>query len=243
MSFKDGEMHVVALFGAVFVTVGLVAPVMWYADDASASTTQEPPINMEAIEASIAIAKSPQKQPQKEFRAPEETKVEGVSHEDKPKPPEDKKKEDKPKKPDDPKPQKPPDRTKVLDDENPVGKPTAPSGPPSDNQRGFADVTKGDPFFQRVARDWAENFAYPGILDAEKFVTNACIYFSPDGKIAAWKLLPKSGNDTLDDAAERGLKAIEKLRNANPEAPPTHVLRQATTTWTCFKAGGFKRED
>jgi len=243
MSFKDGEMHVVALFGAVITSALLAVPVWWYGEASADSSKQEPPMNMEAIEASIAIQKSPQKQPQKEFRAPNpEVKPEGVSHEDKPidKP---KPKEDKPKPPDDPKLKPPPDRRNALDDDKPVGEQKAPAGPPSDNQRGFADVTKGDPFFQRVARDWAENFTYPGILDAEKFVTNACIYFAPDGKIAAWKLLPKSGNDTLDDAAERGLKAIEKLRNASPEAPPTHVLRQATTTWTCFKAGGFKRED
>jgi outer membrane biosynthesis protein TonB len=242
MSFKDGEMHVVSLFATIVVSVGLVVPAWWYGSEASADDKPAEPIQMEAIEASIAIAKAPQKQPQKEFRPPNpEVKPEGVSHEDKP-PDKPKPKEEKPKPADNTKLKPPPDRTHVLDDEKPVGEQKAPAGPPSDNQRGFADVTKGDPFFQHLARDWAENFSYPGILDAEK-VANACIYFSPDGKIAGWKLLPKSGDDTLDDAAERGLKAIEKLRDATPEAPPTHVLRQATTTWTCFKAGGLKREE
>jgi len=244
MSFKDGEMHVVSLVATVVVTAGLVVPAWWYGSEASADNKPSEPINMEAIEASIAIRKAPQKQPQKEFRPPNpEVKQEGVSHDDKKPPDKPKPKEDKPKPPDDTKLKPPPDRTHALDDDKPVGEQKAPAGPPSDNQRGFADVTKGHPFFQHLARDWAENFAYPGILDAEKFVTNACVYFTPDGKIAGWKLLPKSGNDTLDDAAERGLRAIEKLRNANPEAPQTEVLRQATTTWTCFKAGGFKRED
>lgn len=243
MSFKDGEMHVMSLVATVVVTAGLVVPAWWYGSEASADASKPAePINMQAIEASIAIQKTPQKQPQKEFRAPNpEVKPEGVSHEDK-KPDKPKPKDDKPKPPDDTKLKPPPDRKSALDDDKPVGEQKAPAGPPSDNQRGFADVTKGDPFFQRVARDWAENFSYPGILDAEK-LTNACIYFAPDGKIAGWKLLPKSGDDTLDDAAERGLKAIEKLRNANPEAPPTYLLKQATTTWTCFKAGGLKREN
>ena len=242
MPFKDGEMHVVAALGAAALSAALALPTLVLTRPAEAD--EGPKLDkMVAIEASIARKTSPQKQPQKQFRPPEPVKPpEGVSHDEHKLP--DPKKPDKPppRPPDDkaPKNTPPPDRRGGLDD--PPGPVTAPTGPPSDNARGFADVTKGDPYFQRIARDVHESFEFPKILAAESSA-NGCMYFNPDGKVAGWKLLPKSGDDALDDAVERALKKVQKLRESNPDPVPTYLLQQATTTWTCFKLGEQKREE
>lgn len=233
MSFKNGEMHVMAMLGACLLTTAIAAPTLYFASDAGASTG---PIidDMEAIEASIAIRKKPAKQPQKKVQAPPpEVKPEGVSRDETKLPEPDKKKPDPVKPPDDKKPFKVPDRTK-FDDEVPTGKPTEEVGAFNDNDRGFASETKGDPFFQRVARDINEAWEFPKILDA-KGAAVGCLHITAEGKIAKTKLDQRSGDDSLDDSVERALKKVEKLRNANPEAVPTHLLKQATTRWTCFK--------
>jgi len=233
MSFKNGEMHAMALLGSCALTVAMGALIYSCTDEAGAATG--PVIqDMEAIEASIAVRKKPAKQPQKKVQAPPpEVKPEGVSHDETKVPDPAKPKPDKPVKPDKPdKPFKVPDRTK-FDDETPTGKPTEAVGEFNPNDRGFAEETKGDPFFQRVARDVAESWEFPKILDA-KGAAVGCLHITAEGKIAKTKI-DRSGDDSLDDSAERALKKVEKLRNANPEAVPTHLLKQATTRWICFK--------
>ena len=242
MSFRDGEMHAVALLGACLLSAAIVAPTMYFMGDASAD--QGPVIqDMEAIEASIAVRKKPAKQPQKKIEAPPpEVKPVGVSHDEnkipdkKPDPPKPDKKPDKPDKP-----FKVPDRTH-FDEDTPTGKPTEEVGQFNDNDRGFADETKGDPFFQRVARDINEAWEFPKILDA-KGAAVGCLHITAEGKIAKTKLDQRSGDDSLDDSVERALKKVEKVRNANPEAVPTHLLRQATTRWTCFKFNPQQRTE
>ncbi|MGN6109336.1 MAG: TonB C-terminal domain-containing protein [Kofleriaceae bacterium] len=232
MSLKDGEMHTVAAVGAALLSAALSLPTLYFS--ASRGESGPPPLeDMEAIEASIAVRKKPAKQPQKKFQPPPpEVKPEGVSRDENKKPDE--------KKPDEKKPT-PAAQTDPLakfrrpvDDDAPVGKPTEDVGNFNDNDRGFAEETKGDPFFQRIARDINESWEFPKILDA-KGAAIGCLHIQADGKIAKWKLDQRSGDNSLDDSVERALKKVEQLRNANPEPVPTHLLKKATTRWTCFK--------
>jgi hypothetical protein len=250
MSFNDGELHAAAGVGASLLTGGLAVMMAVYghacsdecqtnAECESGETCKdgscvkvEPLDDMEAIEASIAYKKAPAKQPQKKTRQPDPiVKPDGVSH-DETKIPEVKKPEDKPKNNDKDPLAKVPDR-KEKDD--PVGKPTTDVGDFNDNARGFAETTSGDPFFQGLAADFRENWEFPKILSA-KGSAAGCLHITADGKIAKTKLDPKSGDEALDDSIERALKKIEKLRNDKPEPVPTHLLKQATTRWICFKS-------
>lgn len=236
MSLKEGEMHTVAAFGTLAFSLALVIPSMYFT---SAKADTAPPLeDMEAIEASIAVRKKPAKQPQKKFQAPTpEEKPVGVSRDENkppepPKPPEDKKpppKENKDKLPVDPL-----DKFRRPVDDEPVGKPTDDVGEFNDNERGFADETKGDPFFQRLARDVNENWSIPTIVSTTGAAVG-CVRIEQDGKISAVKVDPPSGDSSLDTSVEQAMKAIKKIRSGNPEQVPTHLLKQATTKWICFK--------
>ena len=251
MSFNNNELHVVAGVGASLFTGAVVFCVVFYGhgcndecatnDDCPSgmvchdgSCEKPPPAleDMESIEASIAYKKAPAKQPQKKTRAPDPVaKPLGVQHDPDKKP--DPKKPDDPKKGDDPDPlAKVPDR-KEHDD--PIGKPVTDTGEFNDNDRGFADKTSGDPFFQGLAADFHENWEFPKILSA-KGTAAGCLHITPDGKIAKTKIDPKSGDDALDDSIERALKKIEKLRNDKPVPVPQDLVKKATTRWICFKS-------
>ncbi|MBA3394934.1 MAG: TonB C-terminal domain-containing protein [Deltaproteobacteria bacterium] len=255
MSFKDGEMHVMAAFGAAFLSAALFVPTVWMAD---ARADHTPVLEeMEAIEASIAVKKAPAMQPQKKTQAkPAVVKPDGVSRD------ETKVVDDKSCKQDSDCPAgrvcvksvcKLPDKVaktetdplgkfrRPTDDETPTGKPTTEVGTFNDNERGFAEETKGHPFFQKVARDFVENFEYPKILAGES--ATGCIHLLADGKIAKFKVDPKSGEATLDDAVERALKKMQTLRASSPEAPPIELLKQATTRWICFNTGKLQRAE
>jgi TonB-like protein len=232
MSFNDGQMHTLALIGAVVLTSGLGGGLYVYSGEAKAEPARPQLEDMEAIEASIATRKKPAKLPQKKMQeAPPEQQPDKVSRtaEKLPDPPKEK--------PNDPKidPNDPLKnvRRREVDDNTPTGKPTEDVGAFNDNDRGFADETKGHPFFQRVARDINDAWEFPKILSA----TNAavgCLHITGDGKIAKTKL-DKSGDSQLDQSVEEALRKVETKRNNNPEPVPTDIVKLATTRWICFK--------
>lgn len=237
MSLSDGELHgisgasVLGLTGAlVFVLIAST----WESCGAPLAVDTDPLRDMESIEASIAYKKSPAKQPQKPRSAPRVEKPQGVSHDETKKPvvePDDKPKPQQTKTQD---PKAPiPDR-RDFEEESPGGPVSAP-GPFNENRRGFADVSRGDPFFQGLAADFHENFEFPKILSATGSAAG-CLHMLPDGTIKRVEVNPKSGDDALDDAVERAVQRVQKLRNGKPEPVPTHLLEQATTQWICFKA-------
>jgi len=258
VSLKNGDMHAISAVGAVVLTALLAIPTIWMAEakGANAGPLLE---DMEAIEASLAVKKKPQKQPQKkiEEKAPEE-KQEGVSKDEKKvveenvckldkdcksgevckkgkcEPEKIAKTEDPNKDPLAPFRKKDPDA--VTGD-----KPTTEVGAFNDNEHGWAEETKGAPFFQRLAKDFNEAFDYPAILEGENSV--GCLHLIADGTIQKFKVDPKSGVDTLDDAVERALKKMKQVRAQNPEAPPIELLKQATTRWICFNTGKLQREE
>ena len=258
MSLKNGEMHVISALGAAVLSIAVVVPTVWFAQ---AKEVQASPLleDMEAIEASLAIKKAPAKQPQKKIeQKPPEQKDEGVSRDEK------KVVEEKVCKLDkdceagdvcrkgkcehekvvkkDEQTTKDPLKDFRRDPDAETGdKPTTAVGDFNDNDRGWAEETKGHPFFQRVAKDFVENFEYPKILAGESAV--GCIHLLADGNIQKYKVDPKSGEDTLDDAVERALKKMKQVRAQNPEPVPVELLKQATTRWICFNTGKLQRAE
>lgn len=258
MSLKNGEMHVISALGAAVLSIAVIVPTVWFAKakDVDAAPALE---DMEAIEASLAVKKKPAKQPQKKIeQKPPEEKVEGVSKDDKKVVEENvckvnkdckdgelckkgkceaekvAKVEDANKDPLAPYPHRDPD-AETGD------KPTTAVGDFNDNDRGWAEESKGHPFFQRVARDFVENFEYPKILQGESSV--GCVHLLADGTVQKYKVDPKSGEDTLDDAVERALKKMKQVRAQSPEPVPVELLKQATTRWICFNTGKLQRAE
>ena len=231
MSFNDGQLHTLALIGAVVLSAGLGGGLYVYSGEAKAEPTRPPLEEMEAIEASIATRKKPAKLPQKqrqEAPPPQEPDKVSRTQDHLPDPPKNQ--------PPDPKfdPNDPlKNAPKRNLDDTPPGKPNEEAGAFNDNDQGFAEQTKGHPFFQRVARDINDAWEFPKILSA----TNAavgCLHITGDGKIAKTKL-EKSGDDQLDQSVEEALRKVEKKRNNNPEPVPTDIVKLVTTRWICFK--------
>ncbi|HEU0035787.1 MAG TPA: TonB C-terminal domain-containing protein [Kofleriaceae bacterium] len=244
----------------------MVPTVIWVSNASASSDDEHPLEDMEAIEASIAYKKAPAKQPQKKAKPPDPVvKDEGVSRDENKKldaqcctnqadctkaglafPTKcadnarceaNRCVQEKPDKPSDNKVAdvKIPNRSNFDENSDVNNKTTTEVGEFNDNARGFAETTSGDPFFQELAADFHENWEFPKILSASGTAAG-CLHILADGTIKKTKLEPKSGDDALDDSIERALKKIEKLRNAKPVPVPTHLLKQATTRWICFRA-------
>jgi hypothetical protein len=229
----ERAMHIIAAVGATVISAALVAtPLVWAA---------KPPANdgpslvdMEAIEASLAYkAAEPPKQPQKKFRAPDPVKDEGVSRDAAKKP--DPKPED-PKKKSDPKDlQSEFEKLKnQRNQDDPVGKPSEEIGSFDGSKFGFAEESKGDPYFQKLVGDLLEGWEFPEIL-RNSGLPVGCLRLSAEGKIQDTFFKEKSDNLELNDSVERALSAVKKLRNERPEPVPTHLLKAAITQWVCFK--------
>ena len=62
-----------------------------------------------------------------------------------------------------------------------------------------------------------------------------CIHLTADGKIVDTKFKDKSDDDIQTARRGRAEGAEVQTRNANPEEVPTHLLKQLTTRWVCFK--------
>jgi len=229
---RNGEMHVMAGFGAVLLTAALCVPTVLMGD--SHADTGPPLEDMESIEASLAYKKpNAPKQPQKVKQAPNpEVKPEGVSH-DETKKVEEKKdeKKDEKKKPDevvDP-------LAKYRRDQDPdtdVGKAQENVGSFDGSQFGMGEVTKGDPYFQRLVVDLA--WAAPELAKAGAEPPVGCIQLTKEGKIPQ-TTFKVQGDGDLQPLAENALKELKKKRNETPEEVPTHLLRALTTKWVCFK--------
>ncbi|MEZ4361648.1 MAG: TonB C-terminal domain-containing protein [Kofleriaceae bacterium] len=231
---RDRDMHLVAAFGTVFLTGALIAtPMVW----AGSAPVEEGPslADMEAIEASLAYKKAePPKQPKKRFRAPDPIKKEGVSRDDTKKP-EVKKEDPKPKDP----PQDLDEAFRKLQqrrgEDDPIGKPSEEEiGAFDGSQFGFAEESRGDPYFQKLVADLVSGWEYPEILQ-ESGQPVGCMRLTKEGKVQDTLFKQKSDNGDLNDSVERALAAVKKLRNENPQPVPTHLLKAAITQWVCFK--------
>lgn len=235
MSFRDGELQGIAASGSLLIMAAMIVPTLVWAGSAAVADDGPNLTEMEAIEATLAYKKpNTPTQPQKQFQAPPpQDKPQGLSLDDQKKPDD--------KKPDDPKPKTteptPADYNKYkrTGDDVPVGKPTDEDvGAFDGDEHGFADVSKGDPYFQKLVGDLLAGWEYPEIL-ADGGVPVGCLHIDATGKIVETKFKEKSGSSELDDSVDRALASVKKARNETPIPVPTHLLRQATTQWVCFK--------
>ena len=228
---NERVMHICAGLGTVAIAAGLLVPTLYAGGSASADAG--PNIDkLESIEASLAYSSKPMPQPQKQFRAPNVEKADGVSH-DADKAPDPAKPETKPDKAIDQDISKALDKYRRADDPDaPVGSPTQVPAPAFDgSQYGFDMVTKGDPFFQKLKADL--RWDYPQILDGTG-VPIGCFHLEADGKIVDILFKQKSGNDDLDDSVLRALNTLKKARTDNPVPVPQNLL-QVTGKWVCFQ--------
>ncbi|MDX2088387.1 MAG: hypothetical protein SFX73_11080 [Kofleriaceae bacterium] len=226
---KDSEMHTVAGLGAVFLSALLVVPTVFFTE--SRAQTKPPLQEMETIEASLAYKKpNAPKQPQKQKNAPPPVvKEQGVSR-DETKKPDDKPKdkpEDKPATETDPlakfrRPQDPDLETGKTDDQD---------GASDGSELGRGNISKGDPYFQRL---WADlDWTVPELAKSGGLETVACLTFSPEGKITKVTFKAK-GEDDIATLADKAMKDLKDKRNAAPEEVPTHLLQRLTTRGICF---------
>jgi len=232
----NANQHLVASVGTFLVTAALSfgATIQFDACAVFAQADDGPNLaEMEAIEASLAVKETPSKQPQKPKRAPvPEVKPEGMSTDaDRPPVPP---KEDKAKKPDEDFSKQYEKFKRTDDDELEPGKPTEEVGSFDGSEFGFAEENKGDPFFQKLIADLVAIWEYPKILEGSG-VPVGCMRLGADGKIIDINFKEKSGDAALDDSVERALATLKKDRNQDPRPVPTHLLKVATTRWTCFR--------
>ena len=225
-------MHITAAISALALTGGIIYGTLAFTD-ARADTT--PPLDdMEAIEASLAYKKpNAPKQPQKKVQAPPpEVKPEGVSHDENKKPEEKKPDEEKKKPQKSDAPVDPLAKFKRTDEDLEPGKPNETVGAFDGSEFGIGDVTKGDPYFQRLVVDLA--WASPELAKAGAVAPVGCIHLTAEGKIPETTFKVK-GDDDIATLAEAAMKELKQKRNEKPEEVPTHLLKQLTTRWICFK--------
>ncbi len=235
---RDRDMHLAAGLGALLVSAAMVATPLVYAGSSKPEIVGPDLADMEAIEATLAYkSAAPPKQPQKKFQPPPETaKPEGVSTDADKKPDPPKPEEEKP-----PPPKQQPDLQSDYEklrqqrsSDDPIGKPSDEELGEFDGSKfGFAEVSKGDPYFQKLVSDLLSGWEYPEILQ-DSGLPVGCLRLSAEGKIQDTLFRQKSGNNELDDSVERALDAVQKLRNQNPSPVPTHLLKAATTKWVCL---------
>ena len=259
MGFRNGEMHVFAGLGAVLISVALVVPSVAF--ESCNERAEAGPIleDMESIEASLAYKKpNAPKQPQKQTREAVKNDPLGVSRDDTKKV--DKQccmtKADCASAS---LPFKTPcgdgkvcrdflcvkEQVAVTEPPDPNGKPV--TMPTSDDpigstdntnvgafdgsEFGIGDVTKGDPYFQRLVADLAWEAPELARGTSEPI---GCIHLTADGKIPETKFKER-GDDDLATLSEAALKGLQRKRNDKPEEVPTHLLGKLTTRWVCFK--------
>jgi len=228
MSMNEGQMHVVSIVGAVAIFAALSVPTLWLTNAADAHQPELRDVTV--IEASIAVRKQKVVQPQKQVRTPDApVKPTGVNHDDKKDPPVDPKKPDEKSQHDD-KPNTDINRFQHGDPDDPAGKPVTTVGDFNGSEKGFGDVTKGDPWLGQLNADL--RFTPPEIAKGDS-VPVGCIHLTADGKIVDTKFDVKTDDD-LQTAAEAALDGLKKLRNDHPVPVPDHLL-PLTTKWLCFK--------
>ena len=229
-SLKETEMQVISAVSALLVVATIAVPTLWFTQAAEAHAPEMK--DMTAIEASIAMRKEKVNQPQKHFRPPDEVqKPIGVSHDEKKDPPPPKPDEDKPPPKHDEKVDTNIDRFKHHDDDDaPAGSSKPVVGDFNGSEKGFGDITTGDPWLGQLNADM--HYAPPAIAKGDS-VPVGCIHLTAEGKIVDTKFDVKTDDD-LQTAAETAIDALKKLRNDHPVPVPDHLL-PLTTKWLCFK--------
>jgi hypothetical protein len=224
----------------------------------------------EALEASLAMLKSPKKQPQKEFKQDEKEDKVGVNND----PTKVIAKQCctseadcnaaalafptncaeglqcennrciRPKK-DKPKPD---DKDKPVtipdrtaNEDDPKGKPTENTiGAFDGSKHGLAKTNSGDPWFARLNNDFFSFLEFPKLEQAS--AAQPCVRITADGKISETEFKKQSDNEGLNGKIGIALTKLKEQRTTKPEAVPTHLLKDVTTQWTCFSVDNQTRQ-
>ncbi|MEK7410507.1 MAG: hypothetical protein AAB327_03850, partial [Actinomycetota bacterium] len=108
-------------------------------------------------------------------------------------------------------------RRKDQDEDLETGDPVDPVGDFRDDKFGFAEETKGDPYFQDLIGDLlAAGGEYPTLANAEG-VPIGCLDIDRDGKVVDTLFKEKSGND------EEALRRFQEARAADPKNSRIHL--------------------
>lgn len=200
---------------------------------------ERPKLTMTTIEASLAYKSNTRsKQPQKRTRLPQPTaQPDGVSRD-----------ENRPVEPDKKKPaeteedyskqfekyrqqrQNNDDDVDIDDDDKNAPRP---GGEFNGSEHGFAEVSKGDPYMQELAKDVYSGWEVP-TLEQGNGAAIGCVRLTSDGKIIDSQLETKSGNANIDRSVKLALTSLQEQRNKKPVAVPRHLM-EITAQWTCFK--------
>jgi hypothetical protein len=226
------EYHVVAGCAAFIAALGIgVGARAKLLDPGAPPDDKAIDMDLTAIEVSVARPQKKATQPQKQHRDPVHKQQQGLSHDDKVKPPEQKKPDDKPKgKPDD---DKTGPASTITDDSAPVGKITPDQGSFNQNKFGIDDVDTGDPYLRDLKAGLIEaGGTFPTILQATGQPL-ACLHLDADGKVVDTKFKEKSGDGDVDAWVEHALKQFETARNKDPKQVPTNLL-PLIQGWICF---------
>lgn len=226
-SVVSGLIITLAIHGSV--AAGLVAFTGWGQGDEG---DERPP--MIAIEASLAY-KSPEKQPRQpqKRRAPRptaeptETKI-SRDETRKPEPQKEKEEEDFAKQFEDLKRQR-----QAAEEELEEG-PAEPQqgGEFNGSERGFAEVSKGDPYMQELAGLVFAAWEVPS-LETGEGTAIGCVRLGADGSIVDTRLWQETKNANIDRSVKLALRGAQEQRKPGEAPVPRHLL-DATTRWTCF---------
>lgn len=224
MSLKNGELHAVAMAGALALTAGLAVLTLYSTRDAEADN--KPDLDkMVVIEAALAQKGTTTKQPQKPPPAVKEKTV-GVSRDDK-KVPVEKKPDKEPPKKTDPTAKTAPDRRPT--DEEPSTGPTTTPGSADGSTEGRGSINKGHPYFARITPKTELPELASGAGEPVR-----CIKLNADGSIKS-TIAPTRTGDDLDTLADAAMQELRQKLEANPEPVPTELLDHLTSDWTCFR--------
>lgn len=120
-----------------------------------------------------------------------------------------------------------------TDDTGPASDPSQ-IGSTSGSEKGWAAVDKGDPFMREIAGAAMEFWEYPKIL-AGAGEPAGCVTVAASGNISKSRLVEKTGNDTLDDAAARALEQFVSKWNQAPKPVPAHLLGGESAREICIR--------
>ncbi len=200
---------------------------------------RRPALNMVTIEASLAYkSKEKTTQPQKERRKKRRPKkVKGVSRDEN-------KQVEKPKQEEEEDFAKQFEKFKQMraddeddedeDEDTDTGEELPkPGGQFDGDEHGFAEVSKGDPYLQKLAADVYGTWKLP-TLETGTGDAVGCLRLAPDGSVMETNLWQPTKNPNIDRSVKLALENVKKKRKPGETPVPTHLM-DVTTQWTCFK--------
>lgn len=110
---------------------------------------------------------------------------------------------------------------------------TQPRGQFDGSKHGFAEVSRGDPYMQKLAAQVYEAWELT-TLEKGAGAAVGCVRLAADGSVVAHELWQATKNANIDLSVKNALAALQKTRKPGETPVPPHLM-DATTQWTCFK--------